>query len=274
MLTALNNLGASALLAHRDHSDAGLTEKTEAAATDTLVYARRAAAQAETLSDRYWLLAVTSNFREGLSLCGDIDTALATLNEISSIVNISNVHLAQFEHERARIQYVRPGDHAHGLMEDAPHDLLAGLGHGRFSDRLLKSLAATVPADVDVPDRDYIRQIDDPDHAVGDAVLCEPAVVLKYCLSDTDTAVRLGREEFGVVLTRDTVNVARTVCERVRSEIEATDQRKVVAGLRVVACRGVAPLISDSANRLERADGALCLANHGNRNRVCEASRA
>ena len=333
-LSALNNLCAGALVAHHDHSEAGLADEAMVAAAEAVNYARRSVAAAEPLGDTYRLAAVTCNLGEALGLSGDTGSALTTLEvaeaaarqhgffalemhvrrvvgemlvrdarleaavqHISATldlmhaddvaadrsrahpamyralkglgrfeeslshceatlalerrrtteqartlaaltVNRSDVQMAQLESERAREQNVQLKSHARAMEEDALHDPLTGLGNRRLLDRVLRPVASNALVSVAVLDIDHFKQINDRfGHPVGDAVLCELASMFKRCLRETDTAVRLGGEEFGFVLMPATVEVARAVCERVRTTIEAADWERLAVGLRVTASR-------------------------------------
>ena len=368
ILAAFNNLCAGALVAHHDHSEAGLADDAAAAAAEAVTYARRAVAQAESLGDAYRLAAVTANLGEALGLSGDVDTGLVALNEAESIasqrgfvalamhvrtiigemlvraglsdaaaehlratleqmpadetalnrsrvhaalhralkglgrfeeslshceaalalerrrtaeqtrslaalaVSRSDVQMAQLEHEHARLQNVQLERRARELEEHALHDPLTGLGNRRLLDRVVQPLAANAPVSMAVLDIDHFKQINDRfGHAIGDAVLRELAAILQRCLRETDTAVRLGGEEFGLVLMPAALDVARAVCERVRATIEAADWEPIATGLRVHASLGVAPWLGESDRTLKRADDALYSAKRSGRNQVCVA---
>jgi len=188
-------------------------------------------------------------------------------------VSRSDVQMAQLEHEHARLQNVQLEHRARELEAHALHDPLTGLGNRRLLDRVVQALAANAPVSMAILDIDHFKQINDRfGHAVGDAVLRELAAVLLRCLRGTDTAVRLGGEEFGLVLMPTTPDVARAVCERVRVAIEATQWGQIAAGLEVKASLGVASWLGDSVSTLKRADDALYSAKRAGRNRVCVAS--
>lgn len=368
IVSALNNLCAGALVAHHDHTEAGLADDAMAAAGEAVTYARRAVAQAESMGDAYRLAAVNSNLAEALGLSGDAGAALAILDGAESTARLrgfvamemhvrrvagemlvragrleaavehlrttlermqaddaaadrsrvhaamhralkglgrfeeslshceaalalerrrtteqtrtmaalavsrSDVQMAQLEHEHARVQNVQLERQARELEEHALHDPLTGLGNRRLLDRVIQALAADAPVSVAVLDIDHFKQINDRfGHAVGDAVLRELATIFGRCLRETDTAVRLGGEEFGLVLMPTIVDVARMVCERVRATIEAADWGRLAVDLRVTASLGVGPWRGDLASALERADAALYSAKRAGRNQVCVA---
>lgn len=188
-------------------------------------------------------------------------------------VSRSDVQMAQLEHERARLQNVQREVRAREMEEHALHDPLTGLGNRRLLDRVLQSIAANPLASMAILDIDHFKRINDRfGHAVGDAVLCDLAAMLRHCLRETDTAVRLGGEEFGLLLMPAGADVAQTVCERVRAMIEAADWGRVAAGLHVTASLGVAPWLGDLAKTLERADKALYSAKRAGRNQICVAT--
>ena len=218
-------------------------------------------------------------FEESLSHC---EAALAlerrrTTEQVRTLaalaVSRSDVQMVQLEHEHARLRNAQLERRAHELEEDSLHDPLTGLGNRRLLDRAVQALAANAPVSIAVLDIDHFKQINDRfGHAVGDAVLRELAAILRRCLRETDTAVRLGGEEFGLVLMPTALDAARMICERVRAAIDGADWGKVAVGLHVTTSLGVAPWLGDSDRTLKRADDALYVAKRSGRNQVRIAS--
>jgi diguanylate cyclase (GGDEF)-like protein len=122
-------------------------------------------------------------------------------------------------------------------------------------------------------DIDHFKDINDIyGHAAGDAVI---RAVAQRCLEtgrSTDSAGRIGGEEFGLVLPETTIEAALQAGERLRKAIA---EMHVWAGsdkLHVTISVGAAQWRECDAGFEEvmrRADAALYAAKHGGRNRVC-----
>jgi diguanylate cyclase (GGDEF)-like protein len=118
-------------------------------------------------------------------------------------------------------------------------------------------------------DLDHFKQINDTHgHPAGDAALQRFADVLRDSCSGTDTAVRLGGEEFLVVLLRSDAEGARSFAQRFSDRLdEATAQDAVQLSISA----GVAFLDDPGANSdslLTAADRALYAAKSTGRHRV------
>jgi diguanylate cyclase (GGDEF)-like protein len=75
-----------------------------------------------------------------------------------------------------------------------------------------------------VLDLDYFKNINDTHgHAVGDRVLEKVAETLRQALRDDDLVVRLGGEEFAVLLPSATAAVTKRIGERLANMIRAID---------------------------------------------------
>jgi diguanylate cyclase (GGDEF)-like protein len=113
---------------------------------------------------------------------------------------------------------------------------------------------------------------DDHGHAVGDEVLCWFAATLRQFLRRDDLLVRMGGEEFCLLLPGVTDLQAEQVAERIRMEFSAHCVAPTAAGaLRITASFGLAGFGPGDAlleARLEQADQALYAAKRSGRNRV------
>jgi diguanylate cyclase (GGDEF)-like protein len=120
-------------------------------------------------------------------------------------------------------------------------------------------------------DIDHFKRVNDSHgHAIGDRVLQAVAATLSSVVRRGDAVVRMGGEEFLLVLSGANHTAAAQVAERARRAIEA--QRIVVdeRPIAVTASFGVATR-RDGESRtesLERADAALYRAKTAGRNRV------
>lgn len=75
-----------------------------------------------------------------------------------------------------------------------------------------------------VLDLDYFKNINDTHgHTVGDRVLEKVADTLRQALRDDDLVVRLGGEEFAVLLPSATSSVTKRICERLANMIRAIE---------------------------------------------------
>jgi diguanylate cyclase len=126
-------------------------------------------------------------------------------------------------------------------------------------------------------DIDHFKQVNDRfGHAAGDAVLVELAALLRAAVRSDDAAVRLGGEEFAVLLPWATLETAAQVCERLRAGIENHRRWPQLPDGHVVAVSiGLAATAAgDLPDWLQAADAALYTAKRAGRNRVELAGQA
>jgi|GEM_PF-1765459 len=120
-------------------------------------------------------------------------------------------------------------------------------------------------------DVDRFKEVNDRfGHAVGDALLVGTAAAAQSALREGDLLVRLGGDEFLVLLPGVTGPEAAVVAERVRRAIDAAGN-VVAPGAGVTCSFGVAALPGDADrpdDLLRRADEALYAAKAGGRGRV------
>lgn len=161
------------------------------------------------------------------------------------------------------------GSAAHRLL--AMTDSLTGLLNRRALFDLPGNDALPEGSVVVMLDLDGFKTINDRfGHAVGDEVLRRFSTIVRSSIRDTDTAARLGGEEFCLVLRDIDAIAARAVTERIRAGLEATPPLApdygpptVSAGIAVSSGAG------DSFDRLLReADEQLYRAKDAGRNRV------
>ncbi|MDX2012699.1 MAG: sensor domain-containing diguanylate cyclase [Myxococcaceae bacterium] len=120
-------------------------------------------------------------------------------------------------------------------------------------------------------DADRFKSVNDQwGHAAGDDVLRRLAEVLGGVVRADDAVVRLGGEEFLLVLHELELAQAVRVAERAREELAATDIRVPGGSLRVTASFGVARRRPHESRDevVARADAALLAAKRAGRNRV------
>jgi diguanylate cyclase (GGDEF)-like protein len=145
-------------------------------------------------------------------------------------------------------------------------DALTGLGNRRAADA---DLAAVRPGDaVLLIDLDHFKAVNDTDgHAVGDAVLRTLGSFLEDSLRGSDTAARLGGEEFIVILWQAELE-ARAIAERLLAEWRATRPRTTFSVGLAVHEDG-----HTTEETLRMADTALYRAKRAGRDRVAVAGR-
>ena len=163
------------------------------------------------------------------------------------------------------------------ILRQATHDELTGLPNRRlFDDRLDLTLrrAGRTGELVAVAflDLDRFKSVNDSlGHAVGDRLLIALSRRLQACLRDSDTIVRMGGDEFIVILPglrrpEDALHPLRKLLESVRAPLSLDGQE-----LSMTASIGVAVYPSDGRDRdqlLRHADVALYRAKARGRNRM------
>jgi diguanylate cyclase (GGDEF)-like protein len=183
------------------------------------------------------------------------------------------------ERQRARVNAVRHQallDEAERQTAAARTDALTGLGNRRLFEATAQSLAASQgePVAMALLDLDHFKQINDRySHAVGDRVLVEIAGLLRGACRPEDVIVRMGGEEFVIVLRHASSDAALRACERLRDAVRAHPWHGVHEGLQVTISVGLVwartPLDADAL--LARADGLLYQAKAAGRDRVVAA---
>ncbi len=152
-------------------------------------------------------------------------------------------------------------------------DALTGVGNRRHLDETLAAETVRAhrypaPLSLLMLDIDHFKRVNDTwGHQAGDRVLQEVGAQLRGLLRQTDTAARLGGEEFVVLMPSTGLEGAMVIAERMRMALEHHVIDNVPP---VTASFGVASLVSGESGpaMLARADSALYAAKHEGRNRV------
>jgi diguanylate cyclase (GGDEF)-like protein len=168
------------------------------------------------------------------------------------------------------------------LAEDAVRDPLTGLHNRRHLDRVLAGdLDPGARADrlaVVTLDIDHFKAVNDRfGHAAGDTVLTAVARLLQASVRDGDTAVRLGGEEFLLLLPGADREQALRRAEEMRRGVAAVIHAFGGEQIQVTVSAGVAVRPDDAASAeslLEAADRALYTAKSTGRDRVVAADGA
>jgi len=160
----------------------------------------------------------------------------------------------------------------------ATTDGLTGLGNHRFFMDQLKQhwdvwqRHPVPPVGILMMDLDHFKGVNDGyGHAVGDMVLQNFSRILRASLRQTDTAGRIGGEEFCVLLRGSDLEGVRVFAERFRRQLET--EPMVFGDLQLTvttSCGGSTFLSTDTipAAAMQRADAALYRAKAAGRNRV------
>ena len=183
------------------------------------------------------------------------------------------------ERQRAQANEVKHQalvDEAQRQSAAARTDALTGLGNRRMFEEAAQMLAASrdEPVAMALLDLDSFKQINDRfSHAVGDRVLVEIAGLLRGACRPEDQIVRMGGEEFVIVLRHAPADAALRACERLREVVRAHPWQDVHAELAVTLSIGLTsgrtPLDADAL--LAQADELLYQAKAQGRDRVVAA---
>jgi diguanylate cyclase (GGDEF)-like protein len=149
------------------------------------------------------------------------------------------------------------------LIDETLRDELTGLGNRRLARR---SLARLEPNDaVAMIDLDHFKELNDSrGHAAGDLILADFARLLRSALRENDVAVRMGGDEFLLILRGAGAAAMPTI--RRLSQQWLNESRLTFSG-------GVALYRPDetSDRALERADEALYRSKREGRDRISSA---
>ena len=155
----------------------------------------------------------------------------------------------------------------------AMHDQLTGLYNRHFmvsqaSKRIKEASRHDIPLSIIMLDIDHFKKVNDTHgHDTGDKVLMDAANTLKAQSRDEDIVIRLGGEEFLIMLGYCNLENALLKAEMLRQSISTNN----LGGIEITASFGVAQL-SRSLNTFDRlyksADDAVYKAKKNGRDRV------
>jgi diguanylate cyclase (GGDEF)-like protein len=132
-------------------------------------------------------------------------------------------------------------------------------------------LARSSPIAVAVIDLDHFKKVNDTyGHRTGDQLLIAIAKLIASQLREGDLFVRLGGEEFGLVLPQTRSTDALQICQRMCQQTQNFDWSTVHADLRVTISIGVINQTNETSLQelIDGADKALYRAKMEGRNRV------
>jgi diguanylate cyclase (GGDEF)-like protein len=156
------------------------------------------------------------------------------------------------------------------LAHLASHDPLTGLRNRRGLDALLSAHSQVALL---VCDLDRFKQINDRyGHAVGDQVLQRFGELLYELARSTDVAIRLGGEEFCLVLPQTARGGALNAAERLRLAVQERMTDLVAEGVTVsIGVAATADGVLDASALLALADRGMYAAKQAGGNRSEEA---
>jgi len=187
----------------------------------------------------------------------------------------SELFVTRMEAEQMRRESQTLRERTRALEADVLRDPLTGLGNRRQLEAAWPALLAEAGSgeemlSVAALDLDHFKRVNDSHgHAVGDQVLVALADLLRVHVRASDLAVRMGGEEFLLVLTAIGPERATEVCERLRQRVAEHGWASLAPGLTVTVSIGLAsapPL--EAAALMRRADEALYRAKTEGRNRL------
>ncbi|WP_228886674.1 sensor domain-containing diguanylate cyclase [Stenotrophomonas rhizophila] len=168
------------------------------------------------------------------------------------------------------------------MRQLADTDALTGLPNRRAGLRLLaeylqRARQEQQPLAIGFLDIDLFKDINDQfGHDVGDQVLVAVARGLRGAVRNRDDVIRMGGEEFLVLLPGTNRLTALARLESVRQQVVAVRQALAIPGLNVSASIGLAVLRGPSDDLpalLRRADHAMYCAKRAGRNQVYDAEQ-
>jgi len=166
------------------------------------------------------------------------------------------------------------------LQEMATTDPLTGLNNRRHMQTHLQALLAETVARggaicLSIVDIDHFKNINDTHgHTVGDEVLVAFAKRLNRAVRPTDTVVRMGGEEFAIIMYyADAARINPDIFERIRCALSQRPIKTSAGDLAVTASFGVCVSTGTNATQspeslIECADRKLYQAKSEGRNRI------
>jgi len=157
-------------------------------------------------------------------------------------------------------------------------DSLTGLFNRLYMEDTLRRLFeihdrnAGTPVALAMLDIDHFKQVNDRyGHLQGDEVLCRVAQIIQADARTGDLPVRLGGEEFGIIVVGDPADHIPAIAERLRQRVAAIRFPGTLSKLEVTVSIGTAiRQVGESIpGFIERADLALYRSKNQGRNRVC-----
>lgn len=201
---------------------------------------------------------------------GPSDSVMAMMEKISD----ANDQL-QERIDKAETTLKEQAEEIAGYMCEARTDKLTGLANRRVLDdelprRVAESNRYETPIGLVIADVDFFKKFNDEyGHLAGDLVLQQVAQVMQETVRESDLAVRMGGEEFAVILPGVRAKQVWLATERIRAAIEKHKFSYEGTELSVtVSCGATDAFPNDTPTAMiKRADEALYAAKRAGRNR-------
>ena len=304
----LLNIDNSRILIIDDQNDSGYIKEALAPLSGHITQVRSGTDAETVLADgTYDLVFANLDLKEedGLTICARLHTnpatrhvpilLLANTNEMERVAKGldlgANDYLIRpidanelFARARTQLRHKRNYDRLRNGFEQnmmmSLVDPLTGAFNRRYLDAHLPRFLAQAsdnkkPLTVQVIDIDHFKKVNDTyGHAAGDAVLKEVSRRVMSGVRPSDFFVRMGGEEFAIVMLATTLPSAYSIAERLRQTIADTPipVEGLADGIKVTISIGMAdtnPATEGTSTKVfERADEALYRAKHQGRNRV------
>ena len=192
------------------------------------------------------------------------------------LVHEEDLAVARETVERAAREAVLQRMRVEELDRAAHQDALTGLFNRRFLVQRMPQLMARAqesgqPLSLAMVDIDHFKYVNDEHgHATGDRVLTHVGALIRDATRAGDLSVRLGGEEFCVVLMDVGLKGALEACERLRQSVQAHAWCTVQSGLSLTVSLGLCDWSAGQSldDLLQHADEALYASKNGGRNRV------
>jgi two-component system cell cycle response regulator len=160
------------------------------------------------------------------------------------------------------------------LSRTSRTDALTGLYNRRHLEELIAahenmSTRQSISMALIIIDIDLFKRVNDTwGHETGDQCLCSVAHELHATMRGAEMIGRWGGEEFLAILPEASLDVARTVAERMRGVVAAASFAAPDGPVRVTISAGCAAGVGRSHELLRQADAALYEAKSAGRNTI------
>lgn len=167
---------------------------------------------------------------------------------------------------------------SHELRLHASHDSLTGLLNRReFEVRLGEAIHDARENGTEhvlcFLDLDMFKIVNDTcGHIAGDELLRQISTILVSSIRKSDVVARLGGDEFGLLMHNCTLDMAREVCDKIRSKIKNNRFVWEDSSFDIGVSAGIVPITEMAGNThevLREVDSAVYEAKDRGRNRIC-----
>lgn len=225
-----------------------------------------------------------SSEQEAISNLNKIGEALGRLGEYKPLQSITTflvnaIGQSQIQHKSLSAELYKTSEEVSQLKQkleesrqEAIIDTLTGLLNRRGCEQRLQKLSLNNIHSSIVIDIDHFKKVNDSfGHSIGDKVIQLVAKIIKEQVSADDIPVRYGGEEFVVVLSNKSQEIAHQVAENIRttiSTLKLVQRQNNIQLPPITVSIGVAELQSNMTwtTLFNNADQALYKAKNSGRN--------